>query len=234
MHREEGQIDADEHDPEMDLAQHFRILAARHLTDPVIETREDPEQGAHRHGVVEMADHVIGVLEHYIHPGIGQHHAGNAADREQEDHAKGKQHRRGERDRAAPHGGDPAEDLDARRHRDHQGRGDEVGAGVDIQANRVHVVRPHDEADDADRHHGVGHAEVTEHRLLREGGHHLADDAERGQDQDVDLGVAEEPEQVLVEDRIAAAGGIEEGGAEVPVGQQHGDRPGKNGQGEEQ
>jgi hypothetical protein len=31
------------------------------------------------------------------------------------------------------------------------------------------VVRPHDEADDADRHHGVGHAEIAEDRLLREG-----------------------------------------------------------------
>jgi hypothetical protein len=27
------------------------------------------------------------------------------------------------------------------------------------------VVRPDDEADDADRHHGVGHAEIAEDRL---------------------------------------------------------------------
>jgi hypothetical protein len=39
----------------------------------------------------------------------------------------------------------------------------------------------------------------------------------------VDLGVAEEPEQVLEQHRIAAAGRIEEGGAEIAVGDQHGD-----------
>jgi hypothetical protein len=85
------------------------------------------------------------------------------------------------------------------------------------------VVRPHDEADDADRDHGVGHAEIAEDRLLREGRDDVADDAEARQDQDVDFGVAEEPEQMLEQDRVAAAGRIEEGGAEVAVGQQHGD-----------
>ena len=33
------------------------------------------------------------------------------------------------------------------------------------EADRVHVVRPYDEADHADRDHRVGHAEVSEHRL---------------------------------------------------------------------
>ena len=56
----------------------------------------------------------------------------------------------------------------------------------------------------------------------------------RRQDHDVDFGVAEEPEQVLVEDRVAAAGGIEERRAEVAVGQQHGDGAGQDGQRQQQ
>ena len=70
-----------------------------------------------------------------------------------------------ELDRAAPHGGDPGEDLHAGRHRDHHGGGDEIGLRAGRHADRVHVVRPHDEADAADRDHGVGHAEIAEHRL---------------------------------------------------------------------
>ena len=66
-------------------------------------------------------------------------------------------------------------------------------------------MRPDDEADEADGAHGVGHAEVAEHRLLRERRDQLADDAERRQDDDVHLRVAEEPEQVLPQQRIAAA-----------------------------
>jgi hypothetical protein len=72
------------------------------------------------------------------------------------------------------------------------------------------VVRPHDEADDADRDHGVGHAEIAEHRLAREGRDDVADDAEARQDEDVHFGVTEEPEQMLEHHRVAAAGRIEE------------------------
>ena len=55
-----------------------------------------------------------------------------------------------------------------------------------------------------------------------------ADDAERRQDHDVDLGVAEEPEDVLVHHRVAAAGRVEEAGAEVAVGQRHRDGAGQH------
>ena len=55
-----------------------------------------------------------------------------------------------------------------------------------------------------------------------------------GQDHDVDLGVAEEPEQVLPQDRRAVGGGVEEVGPEVPVGQQHRDRGGDHRQRDDQ
>ena len=90
------------------------------------------------------------------------------------------------------------------------------------------MVRPHHEADAADRHHGVGHAEITEDRLLRERGNDLADDAESRHDQDVDFRMPEEPEQVLEQDRVAAAGRREERRAEIAVGQQHGDGAGEH------
>ena len=50
----------------------------------------------------------------------------------------------------------------------------------------------------------VDHDRVAEERLAREDRDDLGDDAHRGQDQDVHLGVAEDPEQVLPEERVAA------------------------------
>ena len=179
-------------------------------------------------------NHVIGILQHAIDAGIRQHHAGDAAEREQEDEADRPQHRRLELDRAAPHGGDPREDFHAGRHRDHHGGGDEIGLRRARHAHRVHVVRPHHEADAADRDHRIGHAEIAEHRLLGEGRDDLADHAEAGQDQDVDFGMAEEPEQMLEQHRIAAAVGGEERGAEIAVGEQHGDGAGQHRQRQQQ
>ena len=87
-------------------------------------------------------------------------------------------------------------------------------------ADREHVVRPDDERQDRDRGGGVDHRGVAEQRLPRERRNDLRDDPERRQDHDVDLGVAEEPEDVLVHHRIAAARRIEERGAEVAIGEQ--------------
>ena len=62
---------------------------------------------------------------------------------------------------------------------------------------------------------------VAEDRLAREDRDDLRDDPHRGQDHDVDLGVPEEPEDVLVEDRAAAVGRVEEVRAGVAVEQHH-------------
>src|SRR2546425_11978471 len=58
---------------------------------------------------------------------------------------------------------------------------------------------------------------VTEQRLPGKRRQHLRDDAHRWQNQDVDLGVAEHPEEMLPQDRIAAASGHEEMGAEEAI-----------------
>jgi hypothetical protein len=96
------------------------------------------------------------------------------------------------------------------------------------------MVGPDHEADHADRHHRIGHSEIAEDRLAAEGGDDLADHAEARQDHDVDLRVAEEPEEVLIEDRVSAAGRVEEMGSEIAVGEQHRDRAGQHREGEQE
>ena len=90
------------------------------------------------------------------------------------------------------------------------------------------MMGPDHEADHANGNQGIHHAEITEDGFLGEGRDDLADHAEAAEDHDVHLGMAEEPEQVLKEDRIAAMGGIEERGAEISVGQQHGEGAGQH------
>ena len=163
---------------------------------------------------------------------LAQHDPGHAAEGEQEDVADRPEHRRLEADRAAPHRRDPGEHLDAGGHRDGHGRQHEIHLRSQGQTGGVHVVRPDDEAQDADRGHGVDHAQIAEDRLAAEGRDHMADDAEGRHDQQIHFRVPEEPEDVLIQHRIAAAGGIEEGGAEMAVRQQHGDRARQHRQGQ--
>ena len=73
----------------------------------------------------------------------------------------------------------------------------DVGAG----AHGEEVVQPDQEGENADRHGRGDHRAVAEQRLAGEGRDHLREDAERRQDEDVDLGVTPDPEQVHVHHR---------------------------------
>ena len=57
-------------------------------------------------------------------------------------------------------------------------------------------------AEEADQDAGVHHHRVAEQRLAGERRQDLRHEAERRQDQDVDLGVSEDPEQMLPEQRV--------------------------------
>ncbi len=83
--------------------------------------------------------------------------------------------------------------------------------------------------DDRERHRAV-----AEDRLAGEDRQDLRGDAHRRQDHDVDLGVAEEPEEVLPEQRLAAARRQEEAGARHAIEEQHRERGGQHGQREQQ
>ncbi|MCY1245546.1 hypothetical protein D9M72_587060 [compost metagenome] len=56
----------------------------------------------------------------------------------------------------------------------------------------------------------------------------MADNTEARQDQNIHFRVTEEPEQMLVEDRITATVWREESRAEVAIGKQHGDATSQN------
>src|SRR3546814_20803842 len=67
---------------------------------------------------------------------------------------------------------------------------------------------------------------ISEDRLAAEGGDDLAYDTKARKDHDVNFGVTEEPEQMLIKERIATASRIIEGGAEIAICEQHGDASG--------
>nr|GEU28092.1 hypothetical protein [Tanacetum cinerariifolium] len=228
VHREEGDVKRDQRQPEVRLAHGFVVHVAGPLGRPVIKTGKQREQRARHQHVVEVRHHVIGVLQLDVDRRHGQDQAGEAADGEDKNETDRKQHRRLERHRALPHGGDPVEHFDARGHGNQHGRVHEEQLRRHRHPGGEHVVGPHDERQDCDRRGGVHHRRIAEQLLARERGQDLRDDAECRQDHDVHLGVAEEPEDVLVHHRVAAGGGVEEGRAEVAVGERHGDRAGQH------
>ena len=96
MHRQERQVEADEHEPEHPAAENVaaRPSSARHLGEPVIDAadhREDVDADQH---VVEVGDDEIGVGQLPVEREAGGHQARYAADDEQQDEAGEEQERR--------------------------------------------------------------------------------------------------------------------------------------------
>ena len=87
-------------------------------------------------------------------------------------------------------------------------------------AGGEHMVRPNGKGQHADGDPGKDNRFVPKQRLAREDRNDLGDNPEGRQDQDIDLRVAEEPEQVLPEQRVAALGDVVEMGAQQAVEQQ--------------
>ena len=62
MHGEEGEVHADEHEPEVPFAERFTQALSGELGPPVIDAGEESEHGAAEEDIVEVRDDEIGVL----------------------------------------------------------------------------------------------------------------------------------------------------------------------------
>ena len=198
---EEGDVESDEEQPEVDLAQRLVQHPAGQLGPPEVEAGEHRKDHRAEHHVMEVRDHEVRVRNREVQRRAGQHNAGEATEQEGRQEADSPEHGRSHGDIAAPHGADPVEELHSGRHGDQEGH-----EGEERQVDRPgdeHVVRPHRDGQGADQHRGPDKAHITEDRLPAEHRQNLGDDAEERQGDDVDLGMAEEPEQVLPQERSA-------------------------------
>src|SRR5580692_10252944 len=86
---------------------------------------------------------------------------------------------------------------------------------------------PDAEADEADADRRRNHGGIAEDGFAREDGNDFVGEGEGRQDEYVDFGVAEDPEEVGPEEGGAAGLRIEEVAAEVAVNDEHGLRRGE-------
>ena len=227
----------------MHLAPELIHRAAKHLREPEVNRRPDTHGGAGEEHVVEVGHDEVGVVDEDV-DGRGCHEdARQAADDEHRHEREREEHRRGELNPSAPDGAQPVECLHGAGQGDHHRRHHERDAEGRVHARHEHVMAPHDEAQPGDAGDRVDHRPVAEQRLPGERGEDVRHHAHRRQDHDVDGRVAVEPEEVLPEQGLAAAGagdpvvdhvalGREEPGAEHAVGDLHKAGGRQHGQGE--
>ena len=203
-HRLENQVHEDQRQPEMHPAPKLVHHSASRFWKPIINAREKAEDRARRHHVMEMGNDIIGVVQRNIAEVKTQRQPGQAADAEHRQKSQSKEHRSIETYRAAPEGNKEYAQNDHRRNRDDHGCGLEKRADGRAHASQIHVVRPNDHREKADRKHRIDQRTITPNRLAGVVAKDLADNSHRRQDQNVNLRMPEKPKQVLPEKRAAS------------------------------
>ena len=94
VHREEGEVEADEREPEVELAEPLVVHPAGHLREPVVDPGEDREDGAAEEHVVDVRDDEVRLAHVDVDRDGAEHDAREAADHEHREEAEREQHRR--------------------------------------------------------------------------------------------------------------------------------------------
>jgi hypothetical protein len=153
---------------------------------------------------MEMSNDEIGIVRLQVERHRGQHDASQPAHGENGDESDDEEGWRGEPQASAGDGGDPGEYLDAACNGHAHAGGGKEAERERRQTRRKHMMDPQAEADDAHGDQGQDDEPMTDEPCLRHHRQNHRDHAGRGDEDNVDLGVAEEPEQMLPQQRIAA------------------------------
>jgi hypothetical protein len=102
VHRHEGEVHADEHQPEVDLPEALVEEAAGHLREPVVDAGEDAEHRSTEEHVVDVSHHPVGAVQVVVDGQAAEVDTVDATDEEEQQKAHGEEHGRVEADAAAP------------------------------------------------------------------------------------------------------------------------------------
>jgi hypothetical protein len=226
---EESEVDPNESSPEVEETPKSRDFDTKSLFPPIVKSAEDSENSSSRENIVEVGNNVESVMEGNIKTTIRKCNSSETSSSEEEEEPNSKE---GvwlrEISASTPSRSSPGEDLDSGRNGNNSGRGSEVGTGINVKTDSVSVVSPNKETEDSNRDSSVNSTKISENRLSRSGGKNLAQDSESRKNKDINFRVTEEPEEVLVEDRVSAGRRVVESSVEITVGQKSGNTSSKN------
>src|SRR5204863_9880874 len=167
------------------------------LRIPVEQSADQWEYGASDEHVMEMRDDEVGVVDLQVEGNRREHHAGQAAEYENEEEAHDIKHGHIEANTSAGDGGDPAEELYRGRDGDHHACCGEEALAEFGHPRCEHVMHPQAEREERGGDERRDDRRVTDDRTPRERGDDRRHDAEARKEDEIHLRVPEKPEQVL-------------------------------------
>jgi hypothetical protein len=165
MHGEEDQVNSDNGDPEMPVSQLFVHHPAKHLGEPMVNARHHTEKRRTAHYQVEMGDHEIGVVQLDVKGCVPQVYPRQSTRYKKGYQPDGEQHGWCKPYVAPPQGGEVVENLNSRRHGNHQSHQHERRTQERVHPRNKHMVSPYHKRQDCNGQQRTDHGPVTENRF---------------------------------------------------------------------
>ena len=162
MHDQEGQVEADEDQPEGEGTDGPRGHPPGHLRIPVITRGEKGKEEAAKQHIMQVGYHEMGVVDLPVERYQRQHNTRQPAHHEYDEETEEIEHRQIVARSPAIQGRNPGEELHGGGHGHQHARDREEGLGQMRNTDREHVVDPQSEADEArgdDARHDPGIAD---------------------------------------------------------------------------
>src|SRR4051812_29819544 len=169
---------------------------------------------------MEMSDNEVCIVDLQVERYRGEHYAREATKHKNEDEAIDEVKCSRQARATCPQSGQPAEDLDSAGDGDHHARSGEVGFTNLRQVGCEHVVNPKPESNEPICDLGQHHSRVAKQLTLRVRNYNGRNKSECWNENDVDLGMSEEPEDVLIKKRVSTFRRVHEVGGYGAVGKQ--------------
>ncbi|CAB4604869.1 unannotated protein [freshwater metagenome] len=194
MHWSKGHVHTNDHQPKVPFTNALAQPSTEHLRPPIIKACKESEHCTAEQHIVKVSHDVVGIGLLSITRCYSVSHSRKSTDRELCDKTDGEQHWNGEGQLAAPHSHHPVDNLDTSWNGDRHSRHGENSDRHRTQTRSKHMVGPNSPADESNRCTRHSHDRITKQWLLGEHGNDFTDNAERRQDQDIHLGMPEDPE----------------------------------------
>ena len=201
MHRQVDRIRTKKGHPEMPLTERLVVHFSGNLRPPVVDRAEDHHDRRYTHHHVEVGDHDIRIRQRHVDRYVTQEQTGEATVDKRKYESDRKQHRHPQVNVALPQSQYPVVNFYRRRYSNDQRRCREEESEVRMHSRYVHMVRPDNERQTADRDECPDHHAIAEDILASMYAEQIRHDTECRQCHDVHFGMTEEPEQMLEQDR---------------------------------
>jgi len=217
VHGEERKVDADEESSKVDLRQNLVIGNSKNLIRPVVKAGKDGKHCPHRKNVVKVRNYIVGIVKSDVKSCICKNDAGYSTNCEKKNKSDCKQHGSYKSNRAPPHSRKSAKDFNSCwNSNDHRCRR-KVRASINIKAYSIHVVSSDDKSKQPDGEHRVHHAQIAKNWFTGKRFNNMANNSKSRKDKNINLGMTEKSEQVLIQNRVTAARRVEKNGFKVAI-----------------